>query len=413
MKGTDEENRIGFKIRNSKLELILPSFIKDKNLDKEEETKEKIKYFKLLRKYKNSTKELKEEHLQNIGGNQKEEYMYSLFEAYYLLLMDYIKMGPFLFTEIKTNQNIKGRLNWNKTINKSKLLISENNFLYSNPLFTNKNIQYNHPLTIIYGIHLLEIEKATGLNINIHGQYRNIIEKNRKTINIGRILTSFRANMYSDRERKVIKLLYIINDNNKKLDRISTNASLYYLENLNNIWEFMLKSILDDQYYEFNKYFPNGHYNLNIEGKSYKKIGLRIIPDIIKEYNNKLYIIDAKNYLPHINGNTPGSVDINKQILYRYFLSREFNNKNKYELQDIKNIFLLPNDLQGEIIKKIGTHKITNMKGAIGDIFLYQIDFNHTVDAYIKNDKKIKEKILNTIENDQYSPPSNPSIPTR
>ncbi|NMB07309.1 MAG: LlaJI family restriction endonuclease, partial [Tissierellia bacterium] len=284
MKGIDKENRIGFEIRNNKLELILPSFIKDKNLDKEEKTKEKIKYFKLLRKYKNSTKELKEEYLQNIGISQKEEYMYSIFEAYYLLLMDYMELGPFLFTEIKTNQNIKGRLNWNKTINKSNLLISENNFLYNNPLFTNKNIQYNHPLAIIYGIHLLEIERATGLKINIHGQYRNSIEKNRKTINIRRTLDSFRTSMYSDRERKVIKLLYIINDNNRRLDRVSTNANLYYLENLNNIWEFMLKSILDDQYYEFNKYFPSGHYNLNIEGKNYKKTGLRIIPDIIKEY---------------------------------------------------------------------------------------------------------------------------------
>src|SRR5699024_6833458 len=105
-------------------------------------------------------------------------------------------------------------------------------------------------------------------------------------------------------------------------------------------WEHMLKVVLEDEYYKFKKYFPKGKYNIEIEDNNYNISGLRIIPDIIKEHNNKLYILDAKNYLPHINGNMPGSIDINKQILYRYFLSKEFNSSNKYFLKDIKNIFI-------------------------------------------------------------------------
>lgn len=387
-------NRIGFEMRENKLELILPSFIKDRDLDKEEISKEKIKYFKLFRRYKKRSKELREESLYNIGISQKEEYMYSIFEAYYLLLMDYINLGPFVFTETRTNEHIKGRINWNRTINKSNLLMSGDNLIYINPYYTNKNIQYNHPLTIIYGMHLLNIERAAGLKINIHNQYRKSIENNKKSINISGVLDNFRTSMYSDRERKVINLLYIINDKNRKLDRVSKKTNLYYLENLNNIWESMLKDILDDEYYSFKNIFPRGQYNLNIEGENFRKTGLRIIPDIIKEHNNQLYIIDAKNYLPHINKNLPGSVDINKQILYRYFLSKEFNDKNKFRLEDIKNIFLLPNDLEGEIIRRIGDHKIVDMDNTIGDISLYQVDFNSIVDAYINNDNEVKDKIL-------------------
>lgn len=390
----NKENRIGFEMRENKLELILPSFIKDRDLDKEEISKEKIKYFRLFRKYNQSSKELRGESLYNTGSSQKEEYMYSIFEAYYLLLMDYMDLGPFIFTETRTNKHKKGRINWSRTINKSNLLMSDDNLIYKDPYYTNKKIQYNHPLTIIYGMYLLKIERVTGLKINIHSQYRKSIENNKGAINISRVLDNFRTSIYSDRERKVINLFYIINDNNRKLDRVYTSTNLYYLENLNNIWESMLKDILDDEYYSFKNTFPRGQYNLNIEGEDIRKAGLRIIPDIIKEHDDQLYIIDAKNYLPHISKNIPGSSDINKQILYRYFLSKEFNSENKFRLDDIKNIFLLPNDLEGEVIRKVGGHKIIDTDNTIGDISLYQVDFNSIVDAYINNDKIAKDKIL-------------------
>lgn len=397
MKEINKEDRIGFQIKNRELELILPAFIKDRNLSSEEKTKEKVKYFRLLRRYKRASKELKKEYLHNIGASQKEEYAYSIFEAYYLLFMDYMELGPFLFTERKTNTNIRGRINWQVTINKSSLLISNENIIYENLYYKNKNIQFNHPLTILYGLHLLEIEKATGLRLNIHGQYRSIIENNRKNINVNRILNDFRTNVYGDRERKVLKLLTLINDKKGQLDKLSSNANLYYLENLNNIWEVMLKEILDDEYSYFKAFFPTGEYSLEIEGKGYTRAGLRIIPDTIKEYNNKLYIIDAKNYLPHINKTLPGSGDINKQILYRYFLSKEFNSENHFELKKIENIFLLPNDLGGEVIKKIGNHKISNINNSLGDITLYQVDFNQVVDGYLDKDPRLGKEILEAI----------------
>lgn len=397
-KVNNREERIGFKIKDRRMELILPSFVKKEEYNQKEKTKEKLKYFKLLRKYNTYSKEIQEESLYNLGSGRKEKYMYSIFEAYYLLLLDYLELGPFIFTEIKTNKNRKGRVNWNRTINKGNLLISEDNLIYHNPYYTNNNIKYNHPLTILYGIHLLEIEEVTGFKINIHGQYRAIIENNKRTINRKGILYDYQDKMFSDRERKVIQLLNIINKNSRKLDRISTNRRLYYLENLNNIWEHTLKGVLEDEYYNFNKDFPRGAYNLSIEEKNYEKLGLRIIPDIIKEYKDQLYIIDAKNYLPHINGNLPGSGDINKQILYRYFLSKEFNQKNKYKLEDIKNIFLLPNELEGDTIREVGKHRITNINNDVGDIFLYQVDFNSLVDAYIDGDREIGKKILDSLD---------------
>lgn len=200
--------------------------------------------------------------------------------------------------------------------------------------------------------------------------------------------------MYSDRQRKVFKILESINDNDRNLNKTSSNKNLYYLENINSLWEHMLKIVLEDEYDNFTKHFPKGDYDLNIESNTYTRAGLRMIPDIIKEYNNKLYIIDAKNYLPHINNNVPGSSDINKQILYRFFLSKEFNKNNKYSLKDIKNVFLLPSDLEGDTIRKIGFHRLSNVDNTMGNIYLYQVDYDSVVKSYIGGQGNIKTIIL-------------------
>ena len=120
-KANNMEERIGFKINDNKLELVLPIFIKEKYPDESDSIDEKIKYFKLLRKYKKHSTGVKEETLNNFKNLKEEEYIYSAFEAYYLLLEDYMKYGVFIFSEKSTNQKQKGRINWNKTINRSNL----------------------------------------------------------------------------------------------------------------------------------------------------------------------------------------------------------------------------------------------------------------------------------------------------
>ena len=85
-------------------------------------------------------------------------------------------------------------------------------------------------------------------------------------------------------------------------------------------------------------------------------------------------------------------------MLYRYFLSKEFNEDNKYKLKNIKNVFLLPSDLQGKTIEKIGIHKFSNVENSMGNIDLYQVDYNSVVNAYIGNKKEIGEVILEGIE---------------
>ena len=279
-------------------------------------------------------------------------------------------------------------------MNNSGLIISDDSLIYSSPYHMNNNIIYNHPLTILYGIHLLEIEKHTELKINLNHQYKKIIEDKRRTISPKEIFDNYKSSMFSDRHRKVFKILEIINRKSRALSKTKSNKELYYLENINSLWEHMLKDILEDQYYSFNESFPQGNYYLNIEENAEVKTGSRMIPDIIKEYKDRLYIIDAKNYLPHIKNNLPASSDINKQVLYRYFLSKEFSKTNKYDLKNIKNIFLLPSDLQGANIKKIGIHKFSNIENEMGDIHLYQIDFNSVVNSYINKKREIKEIIL-------------------
>ncbi len=390
--------KIGFKLVENSLELVLPSFIKEKELNEREKVKEKVKYLRLFRKYRKYSQESAEQDLNRIKNNVNEGYMHSIFEAYYQLLLDYRQLGVFVFTNVELSKKQSGKISWNRTINKSSLIISENNLIYDNPYYKNRNILYNHPLTVLYGIYLLDIEELIGIKLNINNHYRKIIKNKRKNINKKSILEKYRYKMYRDRDRKIYSILEILSGENRKSSKIPSWENLHYLQNINSLWEHMLKKVLEDDYYDFNEYFPKGRYRLELEGKDYVKAGLGIIPDIIKEYKGKLYILDAKNYLPHINQNMPASADINKQILYRYFLSKEFNKENKYKLKEIKSIFLLPNDLEGKTIEKIGSHKFENLENSIGDIYIYQVDYDSILDAYIYRDNSLKEEILNKIE---------------
>src|SRR5699024_7982857 len=176
--------KIGFKIVHNKLELILPEFIKKTKYTKDEELKLRVKYLKLFRKYrKYLTKDPKIENKNIIKNNNKKEYIYSIFESYYLLLIDYLESVQFIFNKKEDNHVNKGRVNWNKTINKSKLVVSNGNYIYDNLYYSNYKIYYTHPLTILYGIHLLEVEKYTGIKLNISSYYRNIIRKNEIILN--------------------------------------------------------------------------------------------------------------------------------------------------------------------------------------------------------------------------------------
>lgn len=165
------EDRIGFKIDKDKLELVLPTFIKNRNSNS---INEKIKYFKLFRKFKKHSRAIKEESIYTSENFKGEEYMYSIFEAYYMLLIDYMESGVFIFSKKQTNQARKDRINWKRTINKSNLIISGDSLIYDKPYYMNSNIPYTHPLTILYGMHLLEIERSTGIKMNLSNHYKKL-----------------------------------------------------------------------------------------------------------------------------------------------------------------------------------------------------------------------------------------------
>ena len=160
---------IGFRLIDNKLKLSLPKFLENED---SEDMELKVKYMRLLRKYRNNSRnDPKIERMDGIGGGNKGEFKYSVIEGYLLLYEDFIEFGPFIFKKFEDNQNRQGRLNWNKTINKENILISNDNLIYQNPFYTNNRIYFNHPMTILYGKYLFDIEEAIGTRFNINNLY--------------------------------------------------------------------------------------------------------------------------------------------------------------------------------------------------------------------------------------------------
>lgn len=141
--------------------------------------------------------------------------------------------------------------------------------------------------------------------------------------------------------------------------------------------------------------------------------GLSQIPDIIVTQDNYLLVLDAKNYVPKFDDDNklsrglPGTESIIKQIFYKYFLSREFNEDEKdsskyHPLDHIINAFLIPSvDIENPI-EYMGKHQFKDqfkdhLKNQLGHIYCFFVDFYELRKHYLKPNKAYQNKILGYI----------------
>lgn len=406
-----EDNSIGFKLSdNKKLELIFPEFINKEAFNSEFNENEKFQFYNLFKKYQrdyNKQNSIKNKDNFNINssfsnGNRLE---FSLIESYFSLLEDYKSNGLFLFNEIKTNLKPLGNVNWGFIINKSNPIINDENVIYNKLYFKNLNFNYNHPLTILYACALLLISDKLNIKVNINYDFKYLRQLINSPINIQSILRKYKKDMFSDRQKRIFSILESIFLYNKLKNNLSKNGeNLYFVYKFDMIWEKMLEISLFDQYNDFINKIPTGKYFLtnDTDEKNVESSGITPKPDIIIShiYNGKKYllVLDAKNYITE--NSLPKTGDINKQINYRFFLSKNFDKQNEFELENIVNAFLFPSDSPNDKpIEYIGKHSfIGNYKNnSLGLILCFKINFFELRKNYINPNKEYQKKILDYI----------------
>ncbi|MTI71453.1 MAG: LlaJI family restriction endonuclease [Firmicutes bacterium] len=407
---------IGFSIdKKSGLTLTVPKFIENISNEKGYIEKEIFQYFKIFKKYRRQNlnqKNIKEQDYYRSyidGNNEDKKYTFSLIELYLTLLNDYREKGLLLFRKRNVNLKKKGNINWQKTMKSSQELITNNSVLYREIFHNNLSIDYQHPITILHALTLMKLEKLLSIKLKLPYDYRYLKQFENSTNYIKGILQRYQREMFSDREKKIFKILqHIYLDKKNKKNLFKCNQQLDYVEKFDLIWEKMLKVALDDEYNDIKENIPKGSYLLkNHPNDSYTSFGgLRAIPDILikKECHGKdyLFVLDAKNYVPNFKDNVgmPQSHDIIKQIFYKYFMSKEFHEDNKYHSENIINAFLLPTELNTpEKIRYIGIHSLEDSFkfNNTGKILCFYIDFNQLRQVYLNPNKKYKKEVLDYI----------------
>lgn len=124
--------------------------------------------------------------------------------------------------------------------------------------------------------------------------------------------------------------------------------------------------------------------------------GLRLIPDFIVDAEGKRFIVDAKHYALD---DLPRTESIAKQLLYRWFASRE-SGHGKVALCDIVSVFVLPAVGRGVVSDVLGSHGLEGEqgKGAFGEVWVVATDFESVAEGYLSEQRLTRSAVDVVIE---------------
>ena len=316
--------------------------------------------------------------------NNQQDKRFNRLAAIIYFINDYYENGIYFNTKdiIETNGN--GEINWNKTVNETFAIISDNRPYYTElQTLKHKNDEYDYfkrlheciltvsskeliesSLSDLFGYEEIEITEET---ISDFGDKEYILYRLEKEMSV----------QFNTRKLQLLDAMHsFIADEGILTD--DSALSLYGTNSFHTIWESVIKKVFDDKLNTplrslnlpqplSTEYYPDDTLKSIIEkpqwidsiGKSHiPKNKKTLEPDIISIKDDLFVIMDAKYYnlvLDPINGvsGNPGVGDVTKQYLYQ-LAYRDFIQKHGFS--KIKNCFLMPTE--GEEIVSLGTAKM-------------------------------------------------------
>ena len=333
---------------------------------------ELVLIMKVLEKYNSK------EQIIRLFNDSTEGKTFNLLAVMLFLLQDYFENGPYTTTEDVVETNGSGEILWDKTINETFSMISNNRPYYID-LQTKRRITNDYDyikrlheciLTRISeelkSADLLDLFSISGVDLSDErlddfGDNEYILYRIENELNV----------QFNTRRQLVLKTLYAyINNNGSLYD--SECMSLFGTNNFNLVWEDICAEILDNQLQNKLKalslpvplkkgYDPEITLLDLIERPQWTVTGKTatdtLIPDLITIFKKAgvffFMIFDAKYYCAQLEeGKTPkgqpGIESVTKQYLYQ-LAYQEFITDHKISL--VKNCFLMPTDDEAVVDK--------------------------------------------------------------
>ena len=319
---------------------------------------------KVIKKYNNLYDDL------DYQNDNLEDISFNLLSMMVFFLEDYFENGIYSNIQNILEINGNGEIDWNRTINYTDPIISENKPYYVelytkykiDDLFDYFRLLHEYIITRsskrLEEAGLLELFDLTPVDLsNKHqedfGEKNFILEKLEKEVHVE----------FNTRKLKLLKAMhaFIKEENSFSNENFLT---LYGTSTYHVIWEEMCSKIFKNKLYK-----PLKELNLNststntiidlikkpkwvLNNGKYHKAMKSFEPDIVTFDKDTFVILDAKYYKLKFDENKlegqPGLADITKQYLYQLALKGFINN---HDFKEVKNALLFPK-YDGEIENK-------------------------------------------------------------
>ncbi|WP_164993375.1 LlaJI family restriction endonuclease [Macrococcus sp. DPC7161] len=355
-------NFVGFIINEENIIISFPKhFFNEEEIESlnyyQEENLKKIKYYmKLL--FNNIRKSSLDKSIASIGLNKEINENYPM-KAFFDIYEYYKKFGLFYNEEKESKFGLSGKINWNKTIKKSPIILSKRNIIYS-PFVVDKN--KNNTVFIsecmAYAINSTIDKLSIFLNLDkIDYKYKEINWENRNKIVVH--LREELNKTFKDSQRKLIlNLIDFFNHEN-----VGNKTIKLSIKTFNLVWEKILENYLENYFEEMDEDgFLMFNDIKNSERKSFKKGSLivdmkstgtnyKLEPDYYYVSEGYKLILDAK-YYNEIKG-------LNYKQASYYFLSKHDQVKINETIKTY-NLLLLPTEREMDDEKNKRTHFLFN-----------------------------------------------------
>ena len=336
------------------------------------------------------------------------------------LLQDYYDYGPYTNTQDIIETNGDGDILWDKTINETFTLLSNNRPYYPEILTRKRTIDdfdyfkrlheciLTRCTTELQDADLLELFGIAGVGVSDEeiddfGEKEYILDRILKELNV----------QFNTRKQLLLKTLYAYISNSRALDDLDC-FSMFGTNSFNLVWEKVCAEVMDNQLQKPLAALPiktaeeyKGYRNkklielidkpmwkgITAEEKSFKKEAKdTLVPDLISIINSdngyQFIIFDAKYYNLQLEEEKvlrgqPGIESITKQYLYQ-LAYKPFVEAHK--IQIIKNCFLMPT-ADEKIISK-GTVTLAMLKNlGLEDIQIRLLPAKKMYTHYLNNTK--------------------------
>ena len=332
---------------------VLPKFLRRYNLSEKEKCEALKLTINVIKKYTNDNDTIIGTEESNLSGG-------SLFSLIDYFFKDYLKNGIYENYIDKKEFNGEGEINWEETLESEtayyidekpvylnflteELEDDEDNFIKKiHKYILNNSARYLKESQINNVLDLIDIPSFDVYVDEELGDKDYLIDKIESELKV----------QFS--ESKIILLKKMKSYIHKIYNDTDDGVELWGVNKFWAVWERICKEVLGDQK-ELYKEIPKPKWtNNNGQGKEAKDT---LIPDVLREEEDRFYIFDAKYYdfyfkdNGELGGNPPGVPSITKQYAYELVFEKYLEKEKKQK--NIKNYFVIPTGDNSGIIGKV------------------------------------------------------------